>query len=1256
MQITQLFVRRPTLAAVMLAIIALVGIVSYQTLVKQQFPNIDFPTVNVRLSYPGGSPTEIRDAIVKPIEDAIAGAPDLDHLTSSIQQGQANVTATFLLSSDKTTDLVEVQRRVQSTRGVLPSDLTAPSIGSFDPSEANVVTLGVSSASLSRAGLSAIITNSVVPELEQTDGVANVNANGTVTPAIEVQVDPNKLSADGLTPADVVSTIGSNNVRAPGGLAYGAARETSIDVRGDVSDVPTVEDLLVVAGATGNSGSTTGPSGAAAVQYGSRAAPAAGPTIVSLASSTTTAAAAASGSTTTTSSSGPAAASAQGAAQGSATAGVAAIETPVPVSTPYNGPGSAAALAAASATSASNTTLITTSTGATPPTPAPVATFSGSTTAGSATGLSTQPSAFTSITQPAPGPTATPYLFGPAAVSFSPNVTQAIVASAGAGAAASSASSAATGSSASSGISASTLNPWSVSSRLVRVGDVSTVTDDFEPQRTYSYVGGQLAITLNVQKQSGASEVAVSQNVQNELPRLRAEYPAIAFQVLNVQADFSQQQITAVFRTLLVGIIVTGIVMLFFLGSWRNAIVVLIAIPSSFGITLGVMKIVGFTIDTISLLAMTLIIGILVDDSIVVLENIKRHFDDGESPQTAAILGRTEIGNAAVVITLVDVVVFLPIAFLPGIVGRFLSEFGLVVVTATLTSLAISFTITPSLSGNWSLLSRWRPWKPIRAFERGFDGLRSFYLSRVLVFALRHPWKVALGSLVLTVAAVALVPLGVVGFEFIPRVDRGEIFEQVDFPVGTPLTITNAAIAKLSAEAAQMKGVQRVQAVAGQYQASFGGGTALGSSGQVHVFLKNAGNTSTDRVARAMGKRARAEFPRATINAVPSTGTGGGNAQPIDYIVTANDDNPEPYAKKVYDALASTAGATNVNSSVMKEAPQVDVGFDRERARSMDVQIATAASAVRTAFGGALATQFATQFGAKYVQVIYPRSAQTSLADLLGVPMRTQTGALAYVGDVAVLTNAPQPPLLSRTNRQTVIHVGANVANGTALSTVQRRFAAKLAALHVPSGVDVRPNAGGQQQNLADTVSGVVVALALSFVLVYLLMLALYDSYRLPFIIMFAIPVAAVGALGALALTNQTLNLFSMIGVVMLVGLVSKNGILLVELASEKCRAGADRVTAITEAAHIRFRPIIMTTASMIAGMLPIALALDPGAGSRRALGVVVIGGLSSSLLLTLMLVPVVFVWFAPHYKAKADTAGAEPIAEERPAVLSEAP
>jgi HAE1 family hydrophobic/amphiphilic exporter-1 len=252
------------------------------------------------------------------------------------------------------------------------------------------------------------------------------------------------------------------------------------------------------------------------------------------------------------------------------------------------------------------------------------------------------------------------------------------------------------------------------------------------------------------------------------------------------------------------------------------------------------------------------------------------------------------------------------------------------------------------------------------------------------------------------------------------------------------------------------------------------------------------------------------------------------------------------------------------------------------------------------------------------------------LKTLESITLRSGTGAIVHLGDIAELQNAPAQALITRVNRQTVIHLGSNVQSGFALSTVQSDFLARVKALHLPNTVLIGAAAGGSQQNLALTVNGLGFALVLSILLVYLLMVALYDAYRAPFVIMFAVPVAAIGAFGGLALTHQSLNLYSLIGVVMLVGLVSKNGILLVDLARHRVAAGLDKVAAIKESARERFRPIVMTTVSMIAGMMPLALALDPGSVAKRSLGTVVIGGLASSLVLTLVLVPIVFIWLAP--------------------------
>jgi HAE1 family hydrophobic/amphiphilic exporter-1 len=1167
---TRLFVLRPALVFVSLALIGVAGAVALMTIVQQQFPNIDFPTITVRASYPGGSTTEIRDAVVRPIEDAIAGAPDLDHINTTVQQGQATISAVFSLSSNKTTDLVQVQRRILVAQSQLPSDMPAPTVGTFDPAEATILTIGVSSGSLAPGNLSAIVTNNIVPDLEQVDGVSNVNVGGSVTPAIEVAVNPNLLASSGLTLNDIVSTISQNNLREPGGIAYLPNHETTIDVRGDVSNAATVADLPVFA-----SSPFTSTFGNAS--YNEPALPGSPGAPISSSSS-------------------------------SSSAGGGTIALPPPAAQSGAAPAAPAAAAPANVV-----------------TPAPNAS------------ISPMPSAPASAS-PSPLPAAA-----------MPNLAASVIAATTATAAPSPApaqtqsttNASSTGSGGYAGPALSSLNPWSASARIIRIADVAAVSDSFEPQRQYSYVGTVPTISLSIQKATGASEVTAAQNVLRALPAIERTYPTIDFKILNNQAAYTKQQIWGVFRTLIQAILITAVVMLFFLRSWRNAIVVLISIPASLCVTLAAMKLVNFTIDTVSLLAMTLIIGILVDDSIVVLENVERHYENGEAPKEAAIKGRTQIGPAAVVITLVDVVVFLPIAFLPGTVGKFLSEFALVVVVATLTSLCISFTITPALAGNWSLLSRWKAPKPIERFAEGFENLRQWYARRALPWALRRPVAVAAVSGAAVVFSLLLVPLGAVGFEFMPPVDRGEVFVQATYPTGTPLTTVNTAIAAMAARFAKLPDVESQTALAGGTQSNFGGLLAQGSVGQVHVFLKANRRRSTDFWAPALGRIAQQVAPTARVVSIPATGTGGGNAQPIDYLITSTDDHPEAYEPQVAQALRETPGTLNVNSSAEQLAPQIDIEFDRDRARVLGINIGQTAAAIRAAFGGTLATQFNTSRGTKYVQVLYPRDFQTSIGTVSRIPIRTLGGTLAHVGDVARYVEDPSEPLMTRTNRETVIHVQANLAPGATQSIVQRNFLRRLAALDLPSSVAVRANVGGQQQNLSDTVRGMGTALLLSFLLVYLLMVALYDSYRLPFIIMFAVPVAAVGALTSLAITHQALNLYSLIGTVLLVGLASKNGILLVDFANHMVERGMSRGDAMVEAARERFRPIVMTTCAMIAGMTPIALALDPGAAQRQALGIVVIGGLISSLLLTLLLVPVMFMWLGPKPRGSTEPASA---------------
>ena len=448
----------------------------------------------------------------------------------------------------------------------------------------------------------------------------------------------------------------------------------------------------------------------------------------------------------------------------------------------------------------------------------------------------------------------------------------------------------------------------------MRIGDVANVNEGYEPRLQFAHISGQPGLFLQVQKASNGSEVDASNNVLKALPQIERQFPEISFRVINVQSKFTEQQIVDRQRTLMLAILLTGIAMIFFLRSWRSAIVVCVSIPTSLAIAITVMRLMHLTIDTISLLGMSLVIGILVDDSTVVLENIERHFTElKQPPEEAAVKGREEIGAAAVVITLVDVVVFLPIAFIQGQVGRQIAEFAIVVVISTLTSLFVSFTITPTLAGLWALRSHWKPWGVVERFGERFDDLRSWYTDRALPWSLasRPPGRGVLRGRP-SCWRWRWSALGVVGEEFIPPIDRGELYIQLD------LSDRHADRdgRKRAPSAWRKRSSTRADtfantAVAGAYAASFGGFVSQSNVGQVHIWLKDDAQALRRITGSRSSSTSRASSCRRTCNAVvvPSTSTSGGNAQPIDFLVTdVTGGDPTPYAQKVVSLAAKSAG------------------------------------------------------------------------------------------------------------------------------------------------------------------------------------------------------------------------------------------------------------------------------------------------------------------------------------------------------------
>ncbi|HEY1429548.1 MAG TPA: efflux RND transporter permease subunit, partial [Candidatus Tumulicola sp.] len=421
-------------------------------------------------------------------------------------------------------------------------------------------------------------------------------------------------------------------------------------------------------------------------------------------------------------------------------------------------------------------------------------------------------------------------------------------------------------------------------------------------------------------------------------------------------------------------------------------------------------------------------------------------------------------------------------------------------------------------------------------------------------------------------------------------------------------------------------------AVAGAYSAAFGGFVAQSNVGQVHIWLKDEHKQSTSYWVTQLSKLAKSYLPsNVTAYVVPATGTQAGNSQPIDFLVSdLSGGDPTDYAQRVLDLLKTVPGATSVNSSGTQRAPEISVQFDRKKAEALGVDLGQAAQAAGAAFGGNVATQFETAEGLEQVQVIYPTSYQTSISGLKSVPIRSSNGSIVYLGDIARFESTPTPPLITRTNRNTVVHVDANYSSSSSLSAVEEGLIKRLPSLHLPPNVYVRPAPLGQQDFMHQTLVGMGLCMIVSIILVYLLMVALYNSYISPLIIIFSVPVAAIGAISALILTHKTLNLFSLIGTILLIGIASKNGILLVDYANTLRSRGMEKLEAITESAHTRFRPIVMTSFSVVAGNIPLAIALEPGSSSRSSLGIVVIGGVVSSLVLTLLLIPNVYMWLAP--------------------------
>lgn len=761
--------------------------------------------------------------------------------------------------------------------------------------------------------------------------------------------------------------------------------------------------------------------------------------------------------------------------------------------------------------------------------------------------------------------------------------------------------------------------------------DVARVLDTFNEDVTYTRLNGEPAVGLYLQRQSGSNSVQVAGLVRAELARIESEQEGrIHFEVAQDITQFTLHSVNEVKRDLGLAVLMVALVLFVFLHSFRNSFIVLLSIPTSLITTFIMMQAFGFTINLVSLMALALVIGILVDDSIVVLENIHRHLEHGEEPQAAALKGRNEIGFAAIAITLVDVVVFLPIALIGGIVGKIFKEFGLTIVVSTLLSLFVSFTLTPMLASKWSRAGRtsfrW-PWlhAVIDTFEAWQQNLNERY-RRLLAWSLDHRKTILATSFALLLASFALVPLGAIGTEFMTEADRGEFAVNLEMPIGTALDLTDNATRQVESLLAGMPEVTRYLATVGKSQSEWTSAQRPNVA-QIAVTLKQKRERerSTAEVMNEIAA-ASARIPGLVVRMSPISMFGAAQESPLQIEVKGPDlEKLAAVAEQVANLTASVPGTRDVKSSWEEGQPEIQISVDRERAAQFGLTLGEIGVAMRTALEGDIATKFKDGNSEFDTRVVLAKANRSNPADVEKVTLVNYRGERIFLGQVAEVYYGKGPTMISRKDRERLITVSSNLSGTVPLGQITQEIQRRGAAIALPAGVTVAY--AGDVQNMQDMFRDMMIAITFAALFVYMIMVALFESYAHPFTIMFSIPVALVGGLGALALTGQTLNMFSMIGILLSMGLVTKNAILLVDRTNEQRGRGLSVREALLEAGPTRLRPILMTTLTMVLGMAPLALALGAGSEIRQSMAIVVIGALISSTLLTLVLVPVIYTY-----------------------------
>ncbi len=762
---------------------------------------------------------------------------------------------------------------------------------------------------------------------------------------------------------------------------------------------------------------------------------------------------------------------------------------------------------------------------------------------------------------------------------------------------------------------------------------VATIKRQDQHVSRYARVNGDDSVIMIVYKNSDANVVSTVDNVNKQLEKLRQDNPDYTFTVTNESASYVRNSLNNTLHTLIEGLFTTGLVLFFFLRGWRSTVAVMVAIPTSLVSTFFVMYAAGFTFNMMSLMGMALCIGILVDDSIVVLENIHRHLSMGEEAKTAALNGRMEIGMAAIAITLCDVVVFLPIAFMTGMVGQYFKQFGLTIVFATLFSLFVSFTVTPMLASRLFRLGLKIPDRPIWHRMDAIEAWAQRHYTEMLRWSLQHGKRLIIGGLIVFTGAVSLVPAGFIGSEFMPQTDESGFVINLQLPTNSSLERTDKVTRQMETYLASVPEIT-------YYTAMIGGSSQ--NTSQIQVTLTDRADRSrtiwqvTNDVRQFAAQNVkdgevRVKENQASVSGV-SGGYGGGSGNLRLELRGKDADKLTAVSYQVMDVMKNDiAGVQDVSSTYDEGMPELQLMVDREKLKHYGTSINdltnTFSNAISGKQAGVLANDPKNDNNDTDIYVRLKGAEGFRISDLEKIPLNA-SGHIIYIADVAQIKEGTGPVTIRRTDKERSITLGGGL-NNRPLNEAIKDITAKLGTMDM-TGVSYRFT--GQADQMSTTFSDLAMALGLSLILIYMILAILYESVKTPFIRMFSLPLGLIGSLFLLFLTNNSLNLYSLIGILVMDGLVAKNGTLLLDYTLTLMGQGMTPHDAVIEAGKVRLKPIFMTTLTMVVGMLPTALSMTAGSETRASMAVVVIGGLLTSTIFTLLIIPVIFLFFEEHH------------------------